>query len=1415
MSSLKRRQQALTDAEAKERAWWDMGAGAAAEHSGEMQKGDYTGPPMLDLLWTVLSPPDHNKLRTVSPNEDSPQDAANALASAPMYETLQLEAEAANFTVLDFGSCDGGFSLKVARKHPTSTVVSVALARNDEEHKLRINETKAQMWLGNELGTTNNLVCQPPIGTSPSMLLWWLHRQPVLFDYVFISGQASDMLIAELLPHELEAVISRAMQLAKVIVVQTPGTSAVTKYMKHWGDSQLEGLINAAAYVGKATDLSIHYVTPYGVNDPAVRTKSSFERTVCLGENNGLFLSEKVQQLGEDFQDEIDACLDPKGQTTALLSYDKIEGGMVASTDESMCVDDRCELHPSIYTVVQLGLGEGQRRALFASSIRIDISPETVLALAEQYQNPAAAVFIQGSTTFVNRWVEVDVPEPTVEPDVADPSGSGACNFDADNAVELNVDGSTGNDPKTTVEHAKEATLAARMVCAECTCDDDAHQCTHSSFPDTWELVANVIDETTTQFVVHRVDKDTEWGYSGIKIQYTVCHTDETTATDHTNGADGTAPSPPNYEVDGENAEGQWRRQTAEWGNGWAYNGGEEEDTKLPDEETQDESPLPLPLPEPEPLSEQTPLVGMRITGADKRPEDEFDLIWPKIRRITRFNIGHPSTLVHGNQKIAGLLAAKIARRAKTGTVVVIASIPALQYHHTLFSALGTQNALICSPESTLDGAPVAFVETLAHSPTRLSFQFIGAEIFSHALTKSADDFVQLIGQTVALATTSFIEIPDPRSLAIWLNMLSRNENAATFLSVHPYLGPPPDTADGFLSSDEAAEEAAVADWMRRLCVAFATAGGVEDIENKGTIEIVTGPWWGQKNRMVRIHHGSAVLKRSMSRADSADLVPFSLQNGLWVETTPSSFLHQLDRTPAQLSLQNDYMLSHLLDLGLLNTYKNDLFMEYLSIAGEGVTLSLSTLPTASQLSVRCAKLTSALTYMNDAQLLEFCSGKLDLGDLVTENNIQLATSAWKNAMALPLANFSLLTYANDDPGLGGEQARSIALDTAKNHPDSTVIAIMPHVDDFSQSMVKNGIKNVLPIRNHVDQDLIGRLYRSPEFFQFQVMQNILHFMHAMGRGSFSEFLEQILSICSTTFYSMPSGTLLSDATSMFYGIPADTFRGAEKKLLLETIDNSHHLRSVAMKVYEQVSGSSIVRVVTTNMSRTVHHHFDYEIDGHQRTYRMRSNGPKDVYLTREEDEGHIPYTINGQPIHFGLTLISILRLGVTTETRDQLYGSFLKMPLYEDMAPWNIFWEKDKLIYIDYDTRNLVFDDAVPMAYQVMEVLMNYKRTVEDFKRCDSHAHTGGWLPQDKTSHISECVYSSFDGPCKDPGKPVPCSDQQCHHTYVDCLRAIYELELAETNKISSLPKNYEAIKSKLIVDDYFSPVERQGFGI
>lgn len=90
---------------------------------------------------------------------------------------------------------------------------------------------------------------------------------------------------------------------------------------------------------------------------------------------------------------------------------------------------------------------------------------------------------------------------------------------------------------------------------------------------------------------------------------------------------------------------------------------------------------------------------------------------------------------------------------------------------------------------------------------------------------------------------------------------------------------------------------------------------------------------------------------------------------------------------------------------------------------------------------------------------------------------------------------------------------------------------------------------------------------------------------------------------------------------------------------------------------------------------------------------------------------------------------------------------------------------------YIDYDTREYTFDKVIPKAYQVMTVLMNYKRTVEDFKKCGSKANTVYGLP-----YVSDCVGSndrSASLSCSnDLSKPVPCPDGSCHSDYISCLR-------------------------------------------
>ena len=137
----------------------------------------------------------------------------------------------------------------------------------------------------------------------------------------------------------------------------------------------------------------------------------------------------------------------------------------------------------------------------------------------------------------------------------------------------------------------------------------------------------------------------------------------------------------------------------------------------------------------------------------------------------------------------------------------------------------------------------------------------------------------------------------------------------------------------------------------------------------------------------------------------------------------------------------------------------------------------------------------------------------------------------------------------------------------AARHPHSSVVSIMPHLGGFRKQLKDDHVFNLLPLRNTVTDELIGRIYRSPEFFQYQMMGNILHFMHSMERSAFETFLEQVLSIASTTFYSMPSSELLSAATETFYGIPPNTFKWAKKKLLLETIHSSKHLKTFSMNV--------------------------------------------------------------------------------------------------------------------------------------------------------------------------------------------------------------------------------------------------------
>jgi len=181
--------------------------------------------------------------------------------------------------------------------------------------------------------------------------------------------------------------------------------------------------------------------------------------------------------------------------------------------------------------------------------------------------------------------------------------------------------------------------------------------------------------------------------------------------------------------------------------------------------------------------------------------------------------------------------------------------------------------------------------------------------------------------------------------------------------------------------------------------------------------------------------------------------------------------------------------------------------------------------------------------------------------------------------------------------------------------------------------------------------------------------------------------------------------------------------------------------------------------------------------------------GVTSIILTRDTDGALIPY----DSVH-GITLITGLRLGLLAPLRARAYHQFVALPLYQDMAPWNIVFLGARLDYIDYDTRDRSYDAFVPHAYEVMEVLFNYKRTVEDFRRCGSKAGNPYNFP-----FVSDCVGGGgFSGPCKDSRAPVPCGDGSCRSDYVSCLRALSIGERAAGLKGDLLWafKAYEAAK-------------------
>jgi len=451
----------------------------------------------------------------------------------------------------------------------------------------------------------------------------------------------------------------------------------------------------------------------------------------------------------------------------------------------------------------------------------------------------------------------------------------------------------------------------------------------------------------------------------------------------------------------------------------------------------------------------------------------------------------------------------------------------------------------------------------------------------------------------------------------------------------------------------------------------------------------------------------------------------------------------------------------------------------------------------------------------------------------------------------------------------------------AMSFPDATVISLEQSdlaVDYHVNMLFSLNITNNAPCRIPSDVELsliLKNLYETPELFRFQVFARdiIQSFAQSDDVNLWGLDIGLMLSTALTTFVSIPTDIQISLSKALFYGLdisdrvsskalrdrgegyifshrpielsshPLPGYKSIDRAILLafaKTKEDGHTEVDCVQVSDTNTVGPPMLRCDILNMTRHVHHHYDYTKDGHTRTYTMHiglneslsgkiadlsKKGTLDyslnengvlleqkatnyemlqlplgvhpnmqrgvsVQLFRDKDSFPIPYTSI-----YGVTLISAIRLGLDSRIRDRYFSEFLNLSLYEDMAPWNIVLNGRSLSYIDYDTRDITFDQDISkvstahtwcalfknnkwisfsfffyaQTYRLMSVLMNYKRTVEDFKKCSYKAGTVYNI-----AFISDCIGSELGRKitCPDLKNPVPCGDGSCHSDYISCLR-------------------------------------------
>jgi hypothetical protein len=118
------------------------------------------------------------------------------------------------------------------------------------------------------------------------------------------------------------------------------------------------------------------------------------------------------------------------------------------------------------------------------------------------------------------------------------------------------------------------------------------------------------------------------------------------------------------------------------------------------------------------------------------------------------------------------------------------------------------------------------------------------------------------------------------------------------------------------------------------------------------------------------------------------------------------------------------------------------------------------------------------------------------------------------------------------------------------------------------------------------------------------------------------------------------------------------------------------------------------------------------------------------------------------------------------------------KMPLFEDMAPWNLMVTDTRVEYVDSENRNRTLDDAST----AVGVLSLYFQTFEEMARLfglcvgDSGTTLYG---KSSIPYVAACMGGEFAEqptyPCGHTLDMIPCHTAQCAPSFDQCMRASF----------------------------------------